>query len=38
MSDNHTFEFMMNVAQLENTDEFWDDSFKVMLTSEMFGY
>ena len=38
MSDNHTFEFMMNVAQHENTDEFWDDSFKVILTPEMFGY
>ena len=38
LSDNHTFEFVMNVAQLENTDEFWDDTFKVVLAPEMFGY
>lgn len=38
MSDNHTFEFVMVVAQLENSDKFWDDTFKVELTPEMFGY
>jgi len=36
MSDIHTFEFVMIVCS--SGDDFWDDTFKVKLSSDMFGY
>jgi len=36
MSEIHTFEFAMIVAS--SGDDFWDDTFKVKLSSDMFGY
>ena len=36
MSDIHTFEFVMKICSMG--DDFWDDTIKVKLSSDMFGY